>query len=80
MMSVTLTTKIEIKKDEIWKVQICGDELQIVDNLGRQRHRSKGHVNTGVHFAMFLADKSNLDSHPNADEALVMAAKRFPEG
>lgn len=60
----------------VWEIVVKGDECCIIDNQGRVRHESKGHENTAIHFAMFLAEHP-LSSEPNADEALRMRAKEI---
>ena len=63
------------RADGIWKVQIIGEDLQIVDPQGRQRHASIGHAMTGIHLAMRL----ELMPPGGADEALRLAAESFGE-
>jgi len=66
----------EIDMGPTWKVLKRGDEVSIVDSEGRERHRSKGQINTAMHLAMQL-NKQKFVSEPNADEALRLMAKDF---
>lgn len=63
----------------IWRVLKRGDEVCIADPQGRQRHRSRGHVNTALHLAMQL-DRNEFHSLPNLDETLRMAVEQFVQG
>ncbi len=60
----------------IWKVLKKGDEICIVDNLGRSRHQSCGHLETAIHLAMFLG-RNELTPHENADAALRSMVENF---
>lgn len=60
-----------------WRVRINGADLQIVDDQGRERHCSCGHMLTGVHLAMALAERGDFKSLPNIDGALRMRAEQF---
>ena len=70
----------ELETDKgVWKILKRGDEICIVDPQGRERHRSRGHVNTAIHLAMQL-NRSSFASEENADQALRWSAERFMEG
>lgn len=73
------TKEIRIRPNEVWKILKKGDEICIVDHLGRSRHQSKTQMMTAMHLAMRLAE-SPLQSIPNADEALRYVAKEFENG
>lgn len=72
------TTTVKTPKGD-WQVRLKENgELQIVDDQGRERHRSRGHIMTGVHLAMMLSEHSHLvEKHPNLDKALKMAVAQF---
>lgn len=57
----------------IWTVRLTGDVLQVIDEVGRERHRSKGHLLTGTFLAMRLAEIP-FESTPTIDRALQMRA------
>lgn len=66
-------------KSGMWSILKRGDSICIVDNYGRCRHRSNGHLVTAAHLAGRLAEQP-LDRNENADIALRWEAERFLKG
>ena len=75
------TTEIKLPEGT-WQVLMRGDDVMIVDQHGRERHWSKGHVNTALHLAMMIAEHTRLrfGQEPNLDKALQMITEKFREG
>ena len=65
--------------DAKWIIRLKGDWLQIVDDQGRERHRSEGHMLTGCYMASLIAGHE-FRSNGNMDEALKQRAATFVEG
>lgn len=76
-MNIEKTT-VQTKHGD-WQVHLKDNgDLQIVDSLGRQRHRSQGHMMTGVHLAMRLSE-SIMFSLAELDEALRTQVTKFED-
>jgi hypothetical protein len=73
------TTELATKHGN-WKVHIKGNgETQIVDQHGRQRHRSDSHQSTAIHLAMKLAER-DMPEDASADQYLKEMAQEFLKG
>lgn len=70
--------KIQVRVNEEWEVMLNNDELCIADSEGRERHRSKGHIMTGMHLAMQLA-KLPFSFVDKLNTILKMRADAFKE-
>jgi hypothetical protein len=57
-----------------WIVRITGDVCQIIDDQGRERHRSIGHMKTALFLANQIASQPFV-SVPNLDAALRKRAE-----
>jgi hypothetical protein len=75
------TTEVQIGS-KVWKVQIEGEICRIVDDQGRERHRSRGHELTGVYLAMAIADRADPEMEFNGpiNEALKRRAQEPLKG
>lgn len=62
-----------------WQVRIRGTECQIVDEQGRCRHMSQGHINTAIALACRLDDML-FQSDPVCDAAMKKLAEDFMAG
>ena len=60
-----------------WQIRLRGDELQIVDSLGRERHRSTTHAMSGVHLALLLDEYESFRSTTELDATLRRRAESF---
>jgi hypothetical protein len=56
-----------------WKVRLDGETLTVVDDQGRLRHTSRGHMTTGVYLAAALA-RVPFESTPEMDIMLRQLA------
>jgi hypothetical protein len=56
-----------------WKVQLEGEKLTVIDDLGRLRHTSRGHLTTGVYLAAALV-RVPFESTPQMDAMLQQLA------
>jgi hypothetical protein len=65
--------------DAKWLIRLKGDWLQIVDDQGRERHRSHGHMMSGCYMASQIGAVA-FQSSGNVDEALKQRAATFVEG
>lgn len=70
------TFPITMADNNTWEVLKRGEEICIVDNLGRQRHRSNSYSNTATHLAMML-NSLPLPEEPNADQELRREVEKF---
>jgi RecG-like helicase len=70
-------TEIEVQMlTGVWRVLMHGEHVCIVDQLGRERHRSRGHESTATHLAMALADLP-FSMTPHGDKVLRELAENF---
>jgi hypothetical protein len=70
------TGSIDTGPGGVWNILKRGDEVCIVDNEGRERHRSQGHLMTAVHLAMHMA-RWPLPLNEEADASLRQSAEDF---
>ena len=61
---VIKTTELEVDGNRIWKILLKGTTICIVDDQGRERHRSKGHEITAVYLAQPKSNRMH-DNGPN---------------